>query len=322
AIETNPLIRLGEEIAKANRLDHKIEFIQALSTEIDLPEKADVIFSDLRGVLPFYTQHLPAVRDARERHLAPGGVMIPTRDRVFASVAANPSRSGGFRSMWTDNPFGLDLSLAIEEQTKQMRDDRVGIDDLLSEPVQIAEIDYRSTLSETGFRYSGTVEITKDGVAHGISAWFEGAVLEHLTYSSAPDQPEMVYGMAFFPFRTPVDLRAGSEIRFEVAARLVGEYVWEWGASAQAADGSEWSVSHTMLDAAPLDLETVRRRKASYVPPASELMKADLLCLNGLVQGHSLGSVAQAVHETHRDIFPTPSAALTWVADTAGRYET
>lgn len=223
--------------------------------------------------------------------------------------------------MWTENPFGLDLSLAVDEQTKQMRDDRVHVDDLLSEPVQMAEIDYRSSLTETGFRYEGSVEITKDGIAHGISAWFEGAVLEHLTYSSAPDQPEMVYGMAFFPFKVPVALQAGSTITFKVSARLFGEYIWEWSASAIDADGNDWSVDHNMLDAAPLDLQAVRRRKSSYRPPASELMKADLLCLSGLVEGGSLGEVAAAVRQAHGDIFASSSAALTWVADVAGRYD-
>src|SRR4030095_1170132 len=51
AVETNSALELGRTIARENHLD-QIEFIQALSTAVYLPEPATIIISDLRGVLP------------------------------------------------------------------------------------------------------------------------------------------------------------------------------------------------------------------------------------------------------------------------------
>src|SRR5258708_641008 len=77
AIESDPIIQVAREIAAANGCADRIEFIEDLSTRVTLPVQADVIISDLRGVLPFFQSHLPSIADARRRFLAPGGTLIP-----------------------------------------------------------------------------------------------------------------------------------------------------------------------------------------------------------------------------------------------------
>src|SRR5437870_1780607 len=57
AIEPDDAIQVARDIAVANGYAERIEFIQNLSTKVMLPERADVIISDLRGVLPWFQQH-------------------------------------------------------------------------------------------------------------------------------------------------------------------------------------------------------------------------------------------------------------------------
>src|SRR5207247_9131381 len=76
AIEPSSAIGIAEESARSNGFGDRIACIQALSTEVELPEKVNVIVSDLRGVLQLFTQHLPSIIDARRRLLAPGGNLI------------------------------------------------------------------------------------------------------------------------------------------------------------------------------------------------------------------------------------------------------
>lgn len=80
AIEPADAIQVARQIAAANGYAEKIMFIQDLSTRVTLPERADVIISDLRGALPLYQHHIPTIVDARQRLLAPSGVLIPQRD--------------------------------------------------------------------------------------------------------------------------------------------------------------------------------------------------------------------------------------------------
>src|SRR5437867_2580258 len=87
AIEPDDAIQVAREIAVANGCADRIEFIQDLSTGVTLGERADVIISDIGGVLPWFQQHIPSIADARRRFLAPGGALIPQRDTAWAAVA-------------------------------------------------------------------------------------------------------------------------------------------------------------------------------------------------------------------------------------------
>jgi type I protein arginine methyltransferase len=57
AIEPGNIIQVARELAATKSYAGRIEFIQALSTRISLSEPADVIVSDLHGMLPLF-QHL------------------------------------------------------------------------------------------------------------------------------------------------------------------------------------------------------------------------------------------------------------------------
>src|SRR5262245_23219624 len=80
AIEPDDAIELARAIAAANGCADRIRFIQDVSTKVDLPEHADVIVSDLRGVLPLFQQHIPLIIDARSRFLSLSGSLISQRD--------------------------------------------------------------------------------------------------------------------------------------------------------------------------------------------------------------------------------------------------
>src|SRR5829696_1199528 len=92
AVEPNNVVGLAREAAAANGFADRIEFFEKLSTEITLPEPASVIVSDLRGVLPFFQQHIPSIIDARTRLLARGGVLIPHRDILWAALVEAPEQ--------------------------------------------------------------------------------------------------------------------------------------------------------------------------------------------------------------------------------------
>src|SRR5688572_9108388 len=103
AVEPDNVIQLAREAAVANGFEHRIEFFQNLSSEITLPEQADVIISDLRGVLPWYQHHIPSIVDARSRFLAPGGILIPRRDVLWAAIVDTPDRYQELVAPWQSN---------------------------------------------------------------------------------------------------------------------------------------------------------------------------------------------------------------------------
>src|SRR5688500_7191336 len=69
AIEPNEAIHVARAAAAANGYADRIEFLQALSTAVTLPEQVHLIVSDIGGLLPWLQHHLTTIVDARTRFL-------------------------------------------------------------------------------------------------------------------------------------------------------------------------------------------------------------------------------------------------------------
>src|SRR5260370_17555765 len=106
------MFKVTRKVAAANGCADKIEFLEELSNRVILPVRADVILAELRGVLPLFQRHVPAIVDARRRFLAPGGTMIPRKDTLWAAIVEAPKPYGEAVAPWDRNPFGQNLSPA------------------------------------------------------------------------------------------------------------------------------------------------------------------------------------------------------------------
>src|SRR5260370_1201674 len=106
AIEPNDTIELGRRVAAENGLDGRIEFIHGLSTQVQLPEKADIIVSDLHGVLPAHQRGLFSILDARDRFLRSPGYLIPRRETLWAAIVDVATLHQEVVGVWGTNVFG------------------------------------------------------------------------------------------------------------------------------------------------------------------------------------------------------------------------
>ena len=119
AIEAANIIKLAERIADKNGMNGRITFIQGRSQDMDLPEKADVLISELIGEGAFNEGMLDAIIDARKRFLKPDGKMIPkTVDMYF--VPAEADRTYREMSFWKGMVEGIDLSPAWDKLTNNV----------------------------------------------------------------------------------------------------------------------------------------------------------------------------------------------------------
>src|SRR5215469_2775952 len=132
AIEPSEIIQVAREVAAANGCTDKIEFFEEFSNRVTLPSRADVIVSDLRGVLPLFERHIPAIVDARRRFLAPGGTLIPRKDTLWAAIVEAPQPYSELVDPWDDNPFGQDLSMARRLAVNNVQRVRVSPSQLLT----------------------------------------------------------------------------------------------------------------------------------------------------------------------------------------------
>jgi protein arginine N-methyltransferase 1 len=226
AVEPDNAINIAREAAAANGFAERIEFFQSLSTEITLPEPATIIVCDLRGVLPWFQQHLPSLIDARQRLLATGGVLIPRCDVLWAAIVEAADGYEEIVGPW--RRFDLDLSAGIDRITNTWRRTRIEAEELLTEPVSWATLDYYEVENaDVSAEISWRAE--RAGTAHGVAVWFDTDLTDEIGFTNRPGERELIYGQGFFPFTRPVQVKAGEQIRLTLRADFVREdYVWSW----------------------------------------------------------------------------------------------
>ena len=228
AIEPASVISVAREAATANGFADRIEFYENLSTEITVPEPANIIISDLRGVLPWFQQNIPSIIDARTRLLAKGGVLIPHRDILWAAVVEAPEQYKELVGPWQDKRFELDLTAATRFVTNTWRKERIQPEQLLTEPVCWTTVDYHEVES-ADIHAEITWRAARNGTAHGFAIWFDSELIDGVSFSNRPGAPETIYGNGLFPFSEPVELIEGDEIKLRLAAKVVkDDYVWRW----------------------------------------------------------------------------------------------
>ena len=315
AVEPDGVIELAREAARANGFADRIEFIQDLSTRIELPEPVDVVVSDLRGVLPWFEHHIATIVDARERFLAPGGILIPEHDELWAAVAEMPDFYAQHVGHQPDDTCGFDMAAARRIGANAWARTQATPDQLLTAPHHLATLDYRTvTEANVSARLDWTAE--RAGTAHGLVAWFDTILTQDVGFSNAPGQNRL-YGNAFFPFEEPVPVSPGDAIAVALQGNLAGDdYVWRWtthlGAKAEFSQSSALVGAH-MLDA-------LRRGAASYVPVLGERGRLDRFILERMDGKVSLGDLAAAVTSQFPDQCPTWEDALGAVGELSRRY--
>jgi protein arginine N-methyltransferase 1 len=322
AVEPADAVHIARAIVAANGLTERITFYQDISTHVTLPERADVIVSDLRGVLPLLQQHIPTLADARRRLLAPGGVLIPQRDTFWMAVVEAPDLYRHLVDPWEKHNYGFDMGAARRLAVHTWGKGRVTPEQCLTEAHCWATLDY-TTLDDPNVSAEIVWTPRRAGVAHGLSLWFEATLLDGITFSNAPDEPEMIYGQAFFPFVQPIAIVPGDRLAVAAEARLIGDdYVWRWDTHILDATGGEKAhFRQSSLASAPLTPEALRKRAADYVPVLDLEGELDCFILTAMSNsGRSLASIAPEAATAFRERFASWQDALPRVGELSQKY--
>ncbi len=256
AVEPESVITVAREIAAANGFADRIEFFEDLSTAITVPERADIIISDLRGVLPWFQQNIPSIVDARTRLLAPGGVLIPRRDILWAAVVEAPEKYQELVGPWENDE--LDLSVGRRFVTNTWRKERIKPEQLLTDAVCWTTVNYYE-IDDADMQAEICWQVPRTGTAHGFAVWFDSELMEGVSFSNHPSAPETIYGHGLFPFLRPVEVVEGDRIKVRLAAKVVkDDYVWRWDTEIFAGDEQKVSFKQSTFFGVPLSQKKLR----------------------------------------------------------------
>lgn len=318
AIEPDNSIEVGKELAAVHGYSDRIDFIHDLSTKITLPEPADVIVSDIRGILPYFRNHIPSIIDARKRLLENKGTLIPQMDTLWMAVLSSTEAYERATIPWKANDYGYDLSSISKYLKNSWIKVRARLDQLLTDAILVAKLDYWE-IEQPNLNVKVVFKPNSSGIGHGLLIWFDAILLEGIGYSNSPSSKELIYGSAFFPWEHPVQLLRDDIIEVHLGARLVGEdYIWSWKThifGQETPQNPKITFTQTSFKGDILSLDQLRKMRADFRPKLSEDGELDLLILTMMKNNKSLREISEHIQSIFPERFSNFSNTLTYVGE-------
>jgi len=327
AIEPGDVIQIAREIAVSSGCGDRIEFIQAMSTQVTLPERADAIISDLGGALPWFEQHIASIVDARRRFLAPDGTLIPRRDAAWAAVIELPDVYAERLGPWENAPFALDMEAARRIVVNTFMRARVTQENLLTDLQRWAILDY-AVVEDPNVRARVSWKVMRAGRGHGLAVGFDRTVADGICFSNAPDAANAmratVYPTLLFPWPAPVALEPGDVVTVDIEARLIRrEYIWSWKTQVWAGgdvNRQKTNFSQSTFFGVPLSPATLQKNGASSAPTLNEDGRIARRVLESMSDGVSLEEIARRLTAEFSTRFARPYDALCHTVELSRQY--
>lgn len=199
AIErTSNMPKLARKFFEANGVADRITILEGDSAQIELPEKADIMVSEIVGNDPLAENIIPTTNDAVRRLLKPNARLIPGRLKIFALPVSVPEDLLNKRIFTPElvrkwkGQYALDFSSYAETCSRQNYHTLINTFTTrdwprLASPVLVADIDLRSEPAEF-LETRSAFEVTQSGTLSGILIFFEIRLSKTVDFSIHPDE--------------------------------------------------------------------------------------------------------------------------------------
>lgn len=229
AIEQNEIIKEAKKIAELNGLEKRIIFIKNRSDKVELPEKVDVITSELIGFFGLEENLHRFKIDARNRFLKPDGRLLPRWLELYLVPVESEEIWNKTAGLWSKDFYGVDFSGPRKKAASQ----RFLIDcsNKIHELAPLAMISRFDFFKIENLPSTFTAKFISDkkGYLHGLTGYFKAGLSENTVLSTSPHEPCTHWQQVFFPMEDAIAVIEGDEITCTMKAIPHGEQVfWQW----------------------------------------------------------------------------------------------
>merc|ERR1712212_1075954 len=147
-VDMSGIVVQAQKIVSTNGLADKVTIIRGKIEEITLPvEKVDVIISEWMGYCLFYESMLDSVLYARDKWLAPGGLIFPDRATLYVCGIEDRQYKDD-KIHWWDEVYGFDMSCIRKVALTEPLVDTVDCNQVVTNSCLIKEIDIQTCTKE------------------------------------------------------------------------------------------------------------------------------------------------------------------------------
>ena len=223
--EAAEVVAVARKLQRHNRLAN-CRIAEVHSTDVESPERVDVIVCETLGNYPFEENIVETLNDARERFLAPGGTIIPcaveqfvapvTGERYYAELAA-----------WDHVGYGLDFAPARTMTLNNIYVRTFAPADLMDRAAAARSWDRLAFDRPNKTTRSGdaTWRIGTPATIYGLALWWSAELTAGVTLSTGPLDPRTHWEQLYLPVLEPIAVAAGHTL----SARLRSTTSYERG---------------------------------------------------------------------------------------------
>jgi type I protein arginine methyltransferase len=318
AIESSGMVEIVGKIAKANGLEDRIVCLHGASTEIELPERADVAIADQAGPFGIGGGLFASFNDARRRFLKPHGRTIPSRIDLSVGLAECPQLWAKVE-LWDERQLGFDMS-ALHEVARNVGYEIHFIpSQLLSETARVLSFDLAGSTAEPS---TGTATLTarRRGLLHGIFGCFSAELAPGVSICNTPLGPGAMRRRAWFmPIAQAVALETGHSVQVTVHV-MPGEEAVTWKVEVADRDGADKNKSaHSTLKGILIAKDELRKMRPDFMPELSARGETERAILELCDGTRAVKQIAQEIHLRFPETFSSPGEAGVAVHQTINR---
>jgi len=173
-VDCSDIVDKAKEIIRENGLQDAITIIKGKAEEVVLPvEKVDIIISEWMGYFLFYESMLDTVLYARDKWLAPEGLIFPDK-AVLNLVAIEDSEFKDQKINYWDNVYGFNMSCIKEMAYAEPLVDTVEPAQIVTNSCPIMTVDiFTITKEELAWSRPFTLTVMRNDHIHALVAYFD-----------------------------------------------------------------------------------------------------------------------------------------------------
>jgi len=220
------IAQAAKEIIDINGYSGKISVLNKKSTDlvvgVDLPQRADLIISEVLSSEFVGEGVRTTILDANKRLLKKGGRMIPQSGKIRIALIDNSPEI--FNNTSVASVYGFDLSkfnsISQNKFNLKLRDKPL----LLSNPEDAFNLNLYHDSEVVGEEKIIKLRVNQNGLCVGLIQWIWIHLYKEIEYENKPGENDSHWSTPIYLFDEPVVAKIGDVL--EIKAVLGEDYVW------------------------------------------------------------------------------------------------
>ena len=319
SIDGGGMVSIGRNLALANGFADRMTVIKGFSTQVSLPEKADVLIADQIGNFGFNAGLFEFYADAVHRFLKPLARTLPESIALELAPWESDSHHQNVE-FWSGVPYGFDTGSVLPLAQNTGYQDTFSPEGVLGSVIASPPFTLNPPTAGS-LVFSGVSTFQRTGSFHGVVGWFRANLTDNVEMTNNPLVSHRIQRrQVFFPFRRSIPVAPGETLRLDVAAQPVEILVNLRARIYSAAGECKFDERHSTFLGMLLPAEDLQRTDPAFKPRLTRrgLARRDAIAL--FDGNNSVASIAQVLLSSYPDLFSSEAPARLFVTEITTRY--